>query len=1127
MKKIYILSLSIFAFFFWSNCAFSQTSQTFTASTTWVCPAGVTSVQVEAWGGGGGGGGTALAPSTGGGGAGGAYAKDILSVVPGTSYTINIGGGGAGGTNIGGTGATGGNSWFGTVSTVFAKGGAGGVGGVTGTPIGTGATGTTTGSIGSTLHAGGSGSNAAAAASGAGGGGAGSAADGGNATGTTAGTGGVAGGGAGAAGRTTTGAGTAAPVSINATSGGGSGGYRTNATARAGGAGAQGKVILTISCPAANIPYTENFDAYGALPSCSSIQDANADGTTMIVTTTNPSSAPYALGYSYNTNSITAADDWWFTPGLNMTMGTSYVISFKYRISSATFPESIELKTGTLPNAASMEAAPLFAIVNDAVNVAYKTITLNYTPTATGVQYFGWHINSAADENYILIDDISITIPPVQFTSAASGDWSNPATWTNGVVPSCTDNVSILNSHNVTVSTAGNVSKTLTVNSGGSLTVSAGDVTVGCSLNNSSFVNSGSFSISGGTISINGSMLSNLGSTFTQTGGNIIEDGNAGGVVANSVASGTPLVTFNPTNLTSVNLTGGTFTIVDPHTSASGTFSLYVSGTTIGALNVTKNHTFRFGNGTSVDAGGNSAYGFRIDLWEASSGLPLGNVVVEGPAGTNRFVGSQYQAVVLGDVAVNNGGEIRTGNIYTGGNITANTGATITTTSTTAPSILLANVTYDPVTDANLSITNNTVAQSINGPGTYRNSATTVTANTVTLSVQNTASAGVTLNIPFSLSSGLQLVAGNLNTSSANLLTVGYNAANAGTITRTAGMVNGPLKKWIAASVASTLFPVGDGVNYKPATIAFTTAPTTGGTLTANWSSAPPSFPNAVPLTEGANIVNSVSKNGSWFINAADGLAGGAYTTTVTANGATGIIDYTKAVLIKRPSAGGDWTLDGTPVANTGSNTAPTLSRTGMIGFSEFAIGGEAGVVLPISVEYFRGSKQAAGNVLDWKVSSTSTATLTLERSTDRVNYKGINAQAATPDRMLAPFTYTDAAPAAGINYYRLKITNADGESKYSNVVALINKEKGFELISIAPNPVQHSTVLSLSSAKAGKVELSVSDATGKVVMKQSVSVIAGNNPITLNFAALASGTYQITAVNADGDSKSTRFVRL
>ena len=368
----------------------------------------------------------------------------------------------------------------------------------------------------------------------------------------------------------------------------------------------------------------------------------------------------------------------------------------------------------------------------------------------------------------------------------------------------------------------------------------------------------------------------------------------------------------------------------------------------------------------------------------------------------------------------------------------------------------------------------------------------------------------------------------NLNGNSITLGLNGTTAALAGTMTTgaTSYMYNGQFKRWISATTGNRDFPMGTATAKKALSINYTTVPTAAGTLTANWSSVIPSFPNAVPLTEGSNFVNAVSRNGSWFVNAADGLAGGAYTTTVTANGTTDVIDYTKAVLVKRPSAGGDWTLDGTPVANSGSNTAPVLSRTGMSGFSEFAIGGESNVSLPISLEYFRGAKQTAGNVLDWKVSSISPVTLTLERSTDRVNYKVINAQTATVDRMLNPFTYTDVTPEAGVNYYRLKVTNADGESKYSNVVALINKEKGFELISVVPNPVQSNTVLSLSSAKAGRIDLSVSDVTGKVVIKQSVNVIAGNNPITLNFATLAAGTYQITAINADGDAKTTRFVK-
>ena len=51
-----------------------------------------------------------------------------------------------------------------------------------------------------------------------------------------------------------------------------------------------------------------------------------------------------------------------------------------------------------------------------------------------------------------------------------------------------------------------------------------------------------------------------------------------------------------------------------------------------------------------------------------------------------------------------------------------------------------------------------------------------------------------------------------------------------------------------------------------------------------------------------------------------------------------------------------------------------------------------------------------------------------------------------------------------------------------------------------------------------------LSDMTGKVVMKQVISVIAGNNPIDMNLTSLATGTYNIKVVNEENEIKSIRF---
>ena len=224
--------------------------------------------------------------------------------------------------------------------------------------------------------------------------------------------------------------------------------------------------------------------------------------------------------------------------------------------------------------------------------------------------------------------------------------------------------------------------------------------------------------------------------------------------------------------------------------------------------------------------------------------------------------------------------------------------------------------------------------------------------------------------------------------------------------------------------------------------------------------------------------------------------------------------------------------LNNGPFNNTGTPISAIITdidgqtrntATPDLGADEFTFG-----VLAVGVEHFRGIKLGAANYLDWKVncSSDPSVRLILERSADSRNFKFIQDQTATALRCAQGFNYTDASPLAGINYYRLNTISPDRAFKYSVIVALLNKDKGFELISVAPNPVKNNAILTLTSVKGGKMNISVIDATGKVIITQSLTVIAGNNPITMNFATLAAGTYNIKVINADNEVKATRFVK-
>jgi CARDB/Secretion system C-terminal sorting domain len=217
---------------------------------------------------------------------------------------------------------------------------------------------------------------------------------------------------------------------------------------------------------------------------------------------------------------------------------------------------------------------------------------------------------------------------------------------------------------------------------------------------------------------------------------------------------------------------------------------------------------------------------------------------------------------------------------------------------------------------------------------------------------------------------------------------------------------------------------------------------------------------------------------------------------------------------------------------NTGAATINAVLYAQFNGITSFSGGGYAsgvqGGVLPIGIQYIKGTKQNTVHLIDWKISCTVGVqlTLTLERSADGRNFTAIQTQVANDTRCLQPFNYTDATPLAGANYYRIKVTTVDGEVKYSTIVVLLNKEKGFELISVAPNPVKENALLTITSAKAGKIELLISDVAGKIIAKQLYNVIAGSNAIKIDVENIGAGSYSVTAVNADGERKTIRFVK-
>ncbi|MBC7536818.1 MAG: T9SS type A sorting domain-containing protein [Ferruginibacter sp.] len=629
-----------------------------------------------------------------------------------------------------------------------------------------------------------------------------------------------------------------------------------------------------------------------------------------------------------------------------------------------------------------------------------------------------------------------------------------------------------------------------TANVDGTLQVDAGTMNIGTAVNNRlGYIAGTVITINGGVVNVASrfSATTTFGIIYTQTGGIL----NVNTVGSTSVTRASFDIRNNDNSLFAMS--GGLIVLQNPGISGSGPRDYFNDASII---NITGG-TLQVGNALTTGA----------QTFFLAGKAPA--IVIDNATG-GHTVQLFDNLSVFGNTTVNSGTTLNLDDQVAGHNF-IQIGSTITNGGTlngTAASSLLS--------------FSGTAAQTYGGDGVLTSPVANLELNNAAgLSITNTVATDITANQFFMLS-------GDIITG-VSTVAVGTGTAALGIFNYTSGTIVGKFKRWIAASTGNTDFPVGIVGATRTASIDFTQAPTIGGTLTAQWQSLYPGA-NGLPLTEpGYPVLDSTASDGYWTVIAADGLTDGIYTGTFTGTNITTVIDFTQVVLVKRADASSPWTLDGTHVPSTGSNTSPILSRTGMIGFSDFAIAGTGNVsILPITVQYFKGSKLASGNLLDWKVTCTNTpsATMVLERSNDARKFSAINSVTATALRCLQPFSYIDAAPNAGINYYRIKLIDADGKFAYSDIIALLNKEKGFDIVSMVPNPVQDITVLNIASAVATKMSIVVTDAAGKRVAIRTISLVAGSNKVQLDFSNLSAGNYQVTGYTSGAEKKTLRFIK-
>jgi uncharacterized repeat protein (TIGR01451 family) len=174
---------------------------------------------------------------------------------------------------------------------------------------------------------------------------------------------------------------------------------------------------------------------------------------------------------------------------------------------------------------------------------------------------------------------------------------------------------------------------------------------------------------------------------------------------------------------------------------------------------------------------------------------------------------------------------------------------------------------------------------------------------------------------------------------------------------------------------------------------------------------------------------------------------------------------------------------------------------------------------LPVRMARFEGVLNSGVVNLTWKTATEQdTKVFEVERSTDGLHYQKIGNVMAANSPVGANYAFKDPLPAAGYNYYRLKIVDEDGRFVYSTIVRINVRAASVLTLTVYPNPSPTGIVsLSVHGTINAIATLDVLDMSGRPVMLRNLGkLVADSYSTTLNLGTLQAGTYMIRWKSGD-----------
>ena len=138
-----------------------------------------------------------------------------------------------------------------------------------------------------------------------------------------------------------------------------------------------------------------------------------------------------------------------------------------------------------------------------------------------------------------------------------------------------------------------------------------------------------------------------------------------------------------------------------------------------------------------------------------------------------------------------------------------------------------------------------------------------------------------------------------------------------------------------------------------------------------------------------------------------------------------------------------------------------------------------------------------------------------VERSKDQNNWEKIGTVNLKTSNFTSDYSLLDQQPLQGKSYYRLKMVEKTGSSRYSKT-RLIQIDQLITKLRIYPNPAKNDVTVSFNSSMNQSATLIIRSIAGEVMIRKSITLTEMDNRVSVSTNGLSNGLYIVELITPE-----------